>query len=420
MPTEIKQKRVLFIGGNYYPELTGVGKYNGEMIDLLADNGYNCTVITSFPYYPYWKVQKPYAKLSYWYKREMRVLMSNLSNPIEIHRCPQYVPSNPTGLKRILLDFSFGFFSFLKVVQFLLFKDTYDYIITVVPGFPVGLLGVMYKKFRGGKFLYHIQDLQIDAASELKMIKASSVINLLFRVEKFILKNADIVSSISVGMIKMINRKCERDVVFFPNWVDTKTFYPLSEQEKLKEEFNISPLDKVILYSGAIGEKQGLDNLLSIAARFQSSPHLKFVICGTGPYKHLLEIKAREMELSNVIFLPLQPAEKFNHFLNMADVHLVLQKSSMSELVMPSKLNTILSVGGLAIITGSPNSSLYEMVSSNNIGILVNPDNIGELTEAIEAVLLSDNKMIRHNARRYAEENLNIDKIFMRYFKNIV
>ena len=68
--------------------------------------------------------------------------------------------------------------------------------------------------------------------------------------------------------------------------------------------------------------------------------------------------------------MPLQAHSEFNDFLNLADVHLVIQKASASDLVMPSKLTTILAVGGLAIITANPGSGLYSLVKEQNIGVL--------------------------------------------------
>ena len=65
-------KRILLIGGNFSPELTGIGKYNGEMIDLLATKGFDCGVVTSFPYYPQWKVDNQYLKSSAWFKKEVK------------------------------------------------------------------------------------------------------------------------------------------------------------------------------------------------------------------------------------------------------------------------------------------------------------------------------------------------------------
>ncbi|MEJ7738047.1 MAG: WcaI family glycosyltransferase [Chitinophagaceae bacterium] len=407
-------KRVLLIAGNFFPEPTGIGKYNGEMIDLLASQGYECTVVTSYPYYPYWKVQEPYSINYSRYTKEIRYPELTGSSPVEIFRCPIYVPHNPTAKKRMLLDFSFCFFSFFKILQ-LLFRKKYDYVITVVPCFQIGLLAVLYKKIKGAKFLYHIQDLQIDAARDLKMIQSQTLLNALLSVEKYILKNADLVSSVSPGMIKRIRAKYKREIIFFPNWVDTKLFYPLEGRAMLKEEFNFCAGDKIILYSGAIGEKQGLESIIYAAELLKHRTSLKFVISGTGPYKERLEELKNNLKLENVVFLPLQPFENLNKLLNMADVHLVLQKAHASDLVMPSKLTNILSVGGIAIISACENTSLYDIVSLNKIGILIEPEDKQALTTAIEHALKDDNKKINQNARSYAEEFLSIEKIIPGY-----
>jgi colanic acid biosynthesis glycosyl transferase WcaI len=101
-----------------------------------------------------------------------------------------YVPLKPSGLKRILLDFSFFVSAFLRLL-FLLPGIKYDFVITVAPSFQVGLLGILYKWLRGAKLLYHIQDLQIEAARDLQMIKSESLINTLFKVEKHIFNQSD-------------------------------------------------------------------------------------------------------------------------------------------------------------------------------------------------------------------------------------
>ena len=117
--------------------------------------------------------------------------------------------------------------------------------------------------------------------------------------------------------------------------------------------------DKIVLYSGSIGEKQGLDAILYAANEFETLGRLKFIICGSGPYKKKLQTMAENLKLDNLRFLPLQPFEKFNQFLNLADLHLIIQKASASDLVMPSKLTTILSSGGLTLITANEGSGLY-------------------------------------------------------------
>jgi len=411
---KLQSRRILLIGGNYYPELIGIGKYNGEMVDLLAGEGHQCTVITSFPYYPQWKVQQPYSPKPLWYKKEIKNVSSSNASPIHVFRCPQYLPSKPTAKRRMILDLTFCVSAFFMVLR-LLFVKKFDLVIVVVPCFQLGLLAILYKKLRGGKFLYHIQDLQIDVARDLNMIKSGRIISILLKVEKYILSKADIVSSISAGMIRRIKDKCDKDVVFFPNWVDTAMYFPLTEKEALKKEFNFSPTDKIVLYSGAIGEKQGLENIIHIAKSLEHFRDLKFVICGSGPYRENLYRMQQSLSLNNVVFLQLQPLDKLNHFLNMADIHLVLQKSNASDLVMPSKLTTILSVGGVSIITASKESSLYQVVESNNMGVLVEPENRTELLKAIEKTIQNDNAAINRNARAYAEKFLSIQNVISRY-----
>jgi colanic acid biosynthesis glycosyl transferase WcaI len=43
---------ILIYGINYTPELTGIGKYTGEMGAWLAKKSHNVDVIAAMPYYP--------------------------------------------------------------------------------------------------------------------------------------------------------------------------------------------------------------------------------------------------------------------------------------------------------------------------------------------------------------------------------
>lgn len=402
-------KRLLLIGGNYAPEPTGIGKFNGEMMNWLVNNGYDCTVITSYPYYPQWEVQKPYDRGKSWYRKE-----ETNDGRLKIYRCPQYVPAKPSGKSRIMLDFTFAVSAFFKLMQ-LLPKKRYDLVISVVPAFHLGLLALLYKTLRRSKVLYHIQDLQIDAARDLNMIRSSRVINMMLGLERFILQKADYVSSISGGMMRKIAEKVNKEINFFPNWVDVERFYPLENRAQLKSMYGFNAEDKVVLYSGAIGEKQGLEAILHAAAMLTD---VQFVICGSGPYKEKLKEKGKDLQ--NVHFLPLQPLEHFNQFLNMADVHLIIQKASASDLVMPSKLTTVLAVGGVALITANPGSSLYELVKEHNIGVLVEAENPDALTEGIRQAVTDSSALLQQSARKYAIDHLSISRVMTRFEETIV
>lgn len=59
----------LVYGINYSPELTGIGKYTGEMVAWMAREGHEVRVITAPPYYPQWKVGERYSARRYRRKR---------------------------------------------------------------------------------------------------------------------------------------------------------------------------------------------------------------------------------------------------------------------------------------------------------------------------------------------------------------
>ncbi len=405
-------KKLLLIAGNYFPEPTGIGHYNGEMIDWLADNGFDCTVISTYPYYPYWKIQHPYKGKRWRITKEAKPSPGN--NIITVYRCPHYTPLNPTGKKRMLFDFSFFISVIIKSVG--LIGKKFDYVMTVAPPLPLGIVAAFYKKISGAQFLYHIQDLQVDAAKELNMISSKKLLNALFKIENFILKKADRISTISKGIQKKVQLKTDKKIYLFPNWTNTSTFFPMENRASIKESFGFKPDVPLVLYSGAIGEKQGLENVLYAAAKFQEEEKkIQFIICGTGPYKTELETKTAEMKLDNICFMPLQPADKLNAFLNIADAHLIIQKAGVANLVMPSKLSNICSVGGLSVVTAEAGSALYDVIANNNIGFVCPPEDIIKLKACIEEAVKTNNTAMRTNVRHYAEQHLCIDKIMQQY-----
>ncbi len=405
------KKRILLLGINFSPELTGIGKYSGEMIDWLVKDGYDCTVVTSFPYYPNWSVQKPYRGL--FYKKEVHA-----SGDLRVYRCPLYVPAVPTGKKRILHDISFFLTSMLMMI-YLLFKPKSDYVFCVAPPFHLGFLSSFYCFIKGSKMIYHIQDLQIEAARDLGVIKNQSLFGLMLKMEKFIINRTTYVSTISEGMLEKVALKTTKKVLMFPNWVDVKEFHPIDKKEELKKQWGFTSADKIVLYSGSIGEKQGLESLISIADDFQHHANIQFIICGNGPYRNKLQEIATSKKLLNISFLPLQPLHIFNEFLNMSDVHLVLQKKNACDLMMPSKLAGILSSGGLALVTAEQGSTLHKIIKGNDMGVVIDCENESLLASTILACCSENHQQRTHNAREYAMRELNRDVILKRLFSEI-
>jgi colanic acid biosynthesis glycosyl transferase WcaI len=404
--------RIIIYGINYTPELTGIGKYTGEMGAWLANAGHEVSVVTAIPYYPEWKIHEKY-KGKLWHREYIE--------GVRVYRCPLYVPKKLTPVKRILHELSFLLSAF-PIWFFTLFQKKYDTVICVSPPFHLGLLPVLYSKIRNSKLISHVQDLQLDAAKELGMIKNNFFLNSMFRAERFIMKNSKIVSTISPGMLKKIMSKGVKKlkIVLFPNWVDEQTIKPMIKSESLRKEFGLKEDDKVVLYSGNLGEKQGLDDIIKAAMYFILRKDVYFILVGNGSGREKLENAAKEANLTNVKFFPLQLYEKLSALLAIADVHLVLQKKSVSDLVMPSKLINIMATGGCPIVTAQKGSTLFDIVSNHNVGILIEPENVYELKMGIEKALETDLQVYRLNARQYAEKYLSKTSILQNWVSNLV
>src|SRR5690606_662362 len=234
--------RILIFGINYSPELTGIGKYTGEMGTWLVARGHDVAVVTAKPYYPEWEIHPVYRRGG-WMKEQWA--------GATVYRVPLYVPKEVTAKKRVLHELSF-LGGVLPPWFALLLKKKYDVVISISPPFHLGFYAWAYAKLRGAKLVTHIQDLQVDAAKELGMINNRRLLNGMFRAERFLLRHSDAVSSISLGMKRKILEKGIPDskYIMFPNWVDVYAIRPLPKSRSLRREWNIPDTDTVVLYSG--------------------------------------------------------------------------------------------------------------------------------------------------------------------------
>lgn len=404
--------KILIFGINYSPELTGIGKYTGEMGSWLAQQGHTVHAVTAVPYYPEWEVHEKY-KGKRWHTETI--------DGATIHRIPLYVPKQVSSAKRIIHEFTFVL-GILPVWFKFLFSKKVDVVFCTAPPFHLGFLPMLYSKIRRVPMVSHVQDLQVDAAKELGMIKNKTFLNLMFGLERFILKNSTRVSTISLGMQQKIALKGikPQNQLLFPNWVDENNIKPLPKEQSLRAEFGLSLNDKVILYSGNLGEKQGLEVIIEAASAYRDKKDVYFLIVGSGGAKEKLEQMVKDAGLSQVKFYPLQPYEKLSALLATADIHLVLQKKSAADLVMPSKLTGILASGGCAIVTAEPGTSLYDVVKQYDMGILTNPECYESLKASIDSALNTNIDVYRKNARKYAENMLSKNSILKKFEDNML
>lgn len=354
--------RILIYSINYFPELTGIGKYNAEMAEWLVEQGHEVTIITAPPYYPWWRVQQPYK--SWLYRSE------ELAG-VKVYRCPLWVPRKPSGIKRLLHLFSFALTS-IPLLLLQLFKRP-DVLIVLEPTLFCAPAALGMARLSGTRTWLHVQDFEVDAALGLGMVNVRGVGRIAEKLERWLMTRFNCISSISENMVERLGKKgvSKEKRVLLPNWVDAQVIFPLTKASDYRAKMGIGAETCVALYSGNMGEKQGLEILLEAATLLQHESGLLFVLCGEGVARGRLMQMGEG--LPNVRWLPLQPMEKLNELLNLADVHLLPQRGDVADLVMPSKLLGMLASGRPVLATAHPGTQLAEVVSS--CGKVVEPGN---------------------------------------------
>lgn len=397
--------RILIYGINYSPELTGIGKYTGEMSAWLAEQGHSVRVVTAPPYYPEWRVPVDYSSKTY---------SRSVEGTVEVIRCPLFVPSKVTTLSRLAHLVSFSASSAVPLLGS--FRWRPEVIIQVVPTLFCSIQTLLLAWFTGGKTIVHIQDYEVDAMFGLSMVKGGVIKRIAYWAELKILNSFNYVSTISEGMMKRAVDKgiAARKIIFLPNWSEVARFRDVQPNLKLLTQLGVDPNKKIVLYSGNMGEKQGLDTVIYAAKKMESNRDIHFLMVGDGVAKANLKKLALSLSLSNITFQPLVPYDKLPELLAIADCHLVVQKSGLADLVMPSKLTNILAVGGNVVITSNKTTTLGSLcIKHPGIATLIAPDSVLALVEGIRLSLAKPKP--NNIAMHYASVNLNKDLILNRF-----
>jgi colanic acid biosynthesis glycosyl transferase WcaI len=292
-----------------------------------------------------------------------------------------------------------------------------EIVFTVEPTFFAAPVALLSAAVSGAASWLHVQDFEVDAAFKLKLLPADGMMHAGAKwLEKFFTGCFSRVSSISNKMVDCITATghVRGDVFLFPNWGDIELVRPalVGSSNSFREEFGLT--NKVVfLYSGNMGEKQGLDAFGPLVEAFKDDARAHFLFCGDGVYrKKLVKLVSQR---ANVTMLPLQPQDRLNELLNAADIHLLPQKRGAADLVMPSKLNGILASGRPVIAMADEGSQVAQVVAGCGLAVPT------EDPEALRAacVRLLESAELRASlglaAREYAVKYLSKERVLRRF-----
>jgi colanic acid biosynthesis glycosyl transferase WcaI len=383
--------KIVVWGINYAPELTGIAPFNRALCEYLAGQGHQVGVITGFPYYPEWRKREE--DRGRWFRTEVQ-------NGVVIRRCWLYVPKVVGPLRRMLHEASFVAVSLLRVLAL----PKPDLFVVISPPLPLGIAAWIASVVKGAPFVFHVQDLQPDAAVGLGMVRQGWLTRILYWMESFAYRRAARVSGISRGMLGKFREKGvpAEKIVYFPNGV--KLPIELPPRGRFRARHGIACSDFVAMYSGNLGVKQGLDVLVEAARLlrdWEEMPSLagdepgvggarrvRIVVAGDGARRAHLSGLIQRYELENVLLLSLQPEDAYREMLADADCSVITQQEGTGSFFFPSKLLTSLAVAKPVVTVADESSELAQAAIEGRFGMNIAPNHPEALARAIRSLAM--------------------------------
>jgi colanic acid biosynthesis glycosyl transferase WcaI len=395
--------RILVLGINYWPDLTGIAPFTTGRCEYLAARGHEVTVCTGVPYYPEWRIADGY-RGRLW-SREQR-------NGVTILRNWLYVPQQVTSLQRIFHEASF----FALSLQRIMFRRRPDLLMVISPPLALGLTGALISRTWRIPYVFHVEDVQPDAAADLGMLANRRILKFLYAIERLSYRRAALVSTLTEAMRRRIAAKGIDDgkVKIFAPWAQPELFaVPSTRKDGLfRRRYGLEGRF-IALHSGNIGVKQGLDVVLYAARHTAAQDQIVYLIVGDGAMRGRLEAQAGTMGLSNVRFMNILPSDEYLELLAAADLCLLTQQRTVSDFVFPSKVVSALAAGRPLVASANPDSEVVNVVRQADAGFVVPAEDPAALAQAVGTLCRDEALRASRGAqgRAYAHRHWNRDRI---------
>ena len=295
-------------------------------------------------------------------------------------------------------------------------RDDYDVFQCDGPGSL--FVGVILKIIKRKKIIYDVRDYYPSLIAENDLFP--SILKPFIRFISAILERilCMFVDSILVvdEIMYLQYKKYNHNVAIISN-------YPKFDMFHFEKHSGIIKKEKVIIYiGGLIKDKSIFECIQAIEKSKTNIPNIKIRFIGKfsdNKYKNDVELYIQQHSLrQNVDFLGWIPHEDTIEYLSMADIGIVILQSIPRYIIAVSvKLFEYMASGIPVIASNFPETR--KIIEKWNCGILVDPTNIQEISDAILWLLEhpEEAKQMGENGRRAVEETYNWENMEKRLFE---
>lgn len=247
-----------------------------------------------------------------------------------------------------------------------------------------GLIGLWAKRKLALPYVFEVRDLWPEAPIQVGAIRNRLAIAYLKKLEKKIYSQSLRLVGLSPGIVRHLQSLVsDKEVALIPNFSDLELFYAKEPDSTLRKSLGLSP-GLTIAYTGALGMVNAVDELLDLAEWAQKrGKNWNFLILGEGSHQETLQQDAKQRQLHQVRFLPLQNKKQVNEILNLADfawisfAHYPVLKTNS-----PNKFFDALAAGKPILVNHK--GWVFDLVKSHELGIAFLPGKWEKAWEKLE------------------------------------
>jgi len=383
---------VFLITQYFPPEIGAAATRWGDYTDILVKQGHRVTVLCEMPNYPLGKYFPGYKRQ--WVKREY------ISPNLTIIRSFTWATNRKSIIKKLgnyLVFMLSGLINAFKI-------KNYDVLIISSPPLFTGVIGAIIAKIKSIHFFLDIRDLWPESVKSLGEIKSRVFINLGRKLESFIYKSTTGFIFTVPGFKQYFKEhypvQLKKPMVELINGVSDKFIELAQLNDRIPDK------KFTVLYSGNIGQAQGLETVIQAANILQTYP-IDFCFVGNGVKLQSLEVKSKQMDLDNVSFLPSQKKDDLIQIIKKASVCLVpLKNEPLFRHAIPSKLFEYMACRRPVII--GIKGEIEKIIKRANSGLMATPEDADSIAKQILYYYNNRGKIDYHgqNGVLYVTENV--------------
>jgi len=343
--------KILLLNQCFYPDVVSTAQHASDLVAALAERGHDVTVVAGTRAYD--NPQVRFSKEEKW--RGGLIL-----------RVPCLALGKTAKWRRVANFASF----FLSCILRLIFLPRFDVVMALTSPPLISLLGALYVKLKGGRFIFWVMDLNPDEAVAAGWLNEhSATARILAGLLNFSLHTADEVVVLDRFMRKRVMKKGvpEAKISMIPPWAHSDVVrYDPDGRLAFRDRHGLAG-KYVVMYSGNHSPCHPLTTVLQAAQRLAGHPEIVFCFVGGGSEFPTVANFASAHRLPNIRCLPYQPLADLSASLSAADLHVVVMGDPLVGIVHTCKIYNIMCIGAPILYIGPSKSHVMDIAAGNGI-----------------------------------------------------